>query len=137
MFKSFFLLHRPLLGFNSASCKRKQKSKKICFLDLNLPCFQVRWPSWKIFKEKIFSCENKKCLYIINKHFLFPWPISQMSRWFSIKQNAKKRVFRHFWPLDGVEITQKSWILIHSVKLPLFRHLNQNSTHSGSETVTG
>ena len=91
-----FLLHEAPLDPKKSSCKRNQKSVKICFLDLNLPCFQVRWPSWKIFKEKIFSCENKKCLYIINKHFLFPRPISQMSRWFSIKQNAKNTRFLPF-----------------------------------------
>ena len=89
--KWFFLLQGLFLGSNSASCKRNWKFLKICFFDLNLPCFQVRWPSWKIFQQKNFSCENKKCLHIINKHFLFPWPISQMSRWFSIKQNAKKK----------------------------------------------
>ena len=40
-----FLLHGPLLGSIGASYKRKRKSVKICFLDLNLPCFRVRWPS--------------------------------------------------------------------------------------------
>ena len=49
-------------------------------------------------------------------------------------KTGKKHVF---WPLDGVEITRKRRILIRSVQLPLFRHLNQNSTHSGNETVTG
>ena len=50
-----------------------------------------------------FCCEIKKCLYIKNRHFLFPRPISKMSRWFSIKQNAKKMRFLPFlatpWPL--------------------------------------
>ena len=31
-----------------------------------------------------------------------------MSRWFSIEKNAKKRVFCHFFQLDGVEITQNT-----------------------------
>ena len=48
------------------------------------------------------------------------------------KKMQKKRVFRHFWPLDGVEITQKHRFLICSIKLPLFGHLNQNSTPSGT-----
>ena len=126
----FFLLQGSLLGSNSASYKRNWKSVKICFLDLNLPCFQLRGLSGKI-KKKNFKYENKKCLYIVNKHILFPWPISKMSWWFSIKKNMKKRVFCHFWPLDGVKITQKHRFLIRSVQLSLFRHLNQNSTLSG------
>ena len=94
--KWFFLLQEPFLGSNSASCKMNWKCLKICSFDLNLPCFQVRWPSLKIFQQKNFSCGNQKCFYIINKHFLFPWPISQMFWWFSIKQNAKKTCFLPF-----------------------------------------
>ena len=50
-----------------ASCKRNLKSKNFCFLDLNLACFGVRGPPWKIFKEKIWTCENKSCSTIISE----------------------------------------------------------------------
>ena len=45
----FSFCRNLFLGSNSASCKMNWKCLKICFLDLNLPCFQVPWPSWKIF----------------------------------------------------------------------------------------
>ena len=64
---------------------------KLCFLDLNLPCFQSWGPSWKIFKEKMLSSENIKCLNMMPKHFLFPWPKSKIFWWISIKKNAEKR----------------------------------------------
>ena len=47
-------------------------------------------------KQTFLAVKTKKCLYIKNKHFLFLWPISQMSWWFSIKQNAKKPCFLPF-----------------------------------------
>ena len=50
-----------------ASCKRNLKSKNFCFLDLNLACFGGRGPPWKIFKEKILTCENKSCSTIISE----------------------------------------------------------------------
>ena len=50
-------------------------------------------------------------------------------------KKAKKRVFRQFWPLDGVEISQKHRFWTRSVQLPLFRHLARLSTFSGCETV--
>ena len=50
-----------------ASCKRNLKSKNFCFLDLNLACFGGRGPPWKIFKEKIWTCQNKSCSTIISE----------------------------------------------------------------------
>ena len=47
--------------------KKKLKSKNYCFLDLNLSCFGVRGPPWKIFKEKILNVENKSCSTIISE----------------------------------------------------------------------
>ena len=50
-----------------ASCKRILKSKNFCFLDLNLACFGIRGPPWKIFIRKIVTCENKSCSTIISE----------------------------------------------------------------------
>ena len=75
----------------ASSKKKRLRSVKLCFLDLNLSCFQSWGPSWKIFKEKNLSSENIKCLNMMPKHFLFPWPKSKMFWWISIKKNAKKR----------------------------------------------
>ena len=56
---------------------------------------------------------------------------------FLSRKTRKNAFFCHFWPLDGVKITQKHRFLISTIKLPLFRHLNQNFTLLGRETVAG
>ena len=56
---------------------------------------------------------------------------------FLLRKMRKKRVFCHFWPLDGVEITQKHRFLTRSIRLAQSKHLNQLSTLLGSGTVTG
>ena len=49
----------------------------------------------------------------------------------------KKRVFCHFCPRDGVEITQKQRFQTRSVQLPLFLPLTHLSSPPGGEMLTG
>ena len=91
LLKWFFLLQGPFLG---PLAKKIANPWKFALLTWIYSVFSLGGRCEKL--KKKFCFENIKCLYVINKHFLFPKPISKMSRWFSFKQNVKKPCFSPF-----------------------------------------
>ena len=91
-----FPFAQTFLSIKNCLLQKKTKIQENLFLRLEFTKLSGPMAVMKNLKKKNFSCENKKCLYVINKHFLFPKLIAKMSWWFSIKQNAKKTRFLPF-----------------------------------------
>ena len=112
--------------------QKETKIQENLFLRLKFIVFSAPLAVAKSFLKKKFLAVKTKNVYILKTNiFCFHDPSPKCLGDFLLSKTQKIRVFCHFWPLDGVEITQKHLFLIRNVKLPLFRHLNQNSTFSG------
>ena len=107
--------------------KKNLKSKNFCFLDLNLPCFKLRQPSWKILQIKIFF-DN-----FVKKQKFPTCLVSEIIGGPNLVQ--KMHVFSIFWRLDGVENTRKCRFWTRSLPKHRHRHLTRLSTPQNGKTL--
>ena len=74
-----FPFAQTFLSVINCLLQKKTKIQENLFLRLEFTKLSGPMAVMKNLKKKNFSCENKKCLYVINKHFLFPKLIAKMS----------------------------------------------------------
>ena len=75
-----FPFAQTFLSIKNCLLQKETKIQENFFLRLEFTKLSGPMAVMKNLKKKKFSCENKKCLYVINKHFLFPKLIAKMSR---------------------------------------------------------
>ena len=74
-----FPFAQTFLSIKNCLLQKETKIQENFFLRLEFTKLSGPMAVMKNLKKKNFSCEKKKCLYVINKHFLFPKLIAKMS----------------------------------------------------------